>query len=75
MSASSMLLGVHGALIRARLARKITQEQIGAVIGRDRFYVSRVENGHGDIRLQELCAWADFLGVELIAEIRNKEAA
>ncbi|PPG38359.1 helix-turn-helix domain-containing protein [Pseudoclavibacter sp. RFBA6] len=48
---------------RIRLARGISQEALGAVVGLHRTYIGSVERGERNITLQTLEGMAELLGV------------
>lgn len=66
-------MSVFGALIRAsRLEKKLTQEQLGALIGVKKAHISKIENGAHHARVDTLVKIFKALKAEVRIQVRMK---
>lgn len=65
----SMGMQIVGLLVRARQTSGATQGQVAERMGVTRWHFCKIENGHRHATLDQACAWASAVGVELRAEI------
>lgn len=68
MDATTMGAKVHGALVRARIARNLSQEVVAARLHMSRGHFCRIENSHAQATFDELFRWAAIVGVEVCAQ-------
>lgn len=66
-------MSVFGALIRsARLEKKLTQEELGALVGVKKAYISKIENGAHHARVDTLVKIFKALKADVRIQVRMK---
>jgi len=66
---------LYSSLLKARLAKNLTQTQLGERLGLPQSYISQVEQGRHDIKSSTLIEWARALDLEVMLIPRQQLSA